>query len=188
MPNLARVRTTWNGTPVVGPGVSTFYFAEASSGFVAAVSAFFVSLASRVPATVLFTTLNSGDLIDIDTGAISGTWTDGSTGTANSNAAGAYAQGVGVRGRWATSGLRNGRRVRGSTFIVPLTAAAYAVDGTIDATVHTAVSNAFNTLFTATAPNMRIYSRPGVGGQGQANTVIGVDTPDKVSWLRSRRV
>lgn len=187
MANLARVRTSWIGSPVVGPGVSTFYFAEASSGFVAAVSAFFVSIAARVPSGVMFTTLNTGDLVDINTGALTGTWTDGTTGTAATSGSGTYAAGVGARGRWATNGVRNGRRVRGSTFIVPLTSACYQSDGSIDGTVWTSLSSSFGTLYTATAPNMRIWSRPVAGAGGQAHTVIGPDLPDRVSWLRSRR-
>lgn len=187
MANLARVRTVWSGSPVVGPGVSTFYFTEASSGFVAAVSAFFVSLAARVPSVVTFTTLNTGDLVDIDTGALTGTWTDGTTGTANTSGSGVYAAGVGARVRWSTSGIRNGRRVRGSTFLCPLVGSAFQADGTIDGTVWTSLQSAANTLYGATAPNMRVWSRPVAGAGGQANTVIGADVPDKVSWLRSRR-
>lgn len=187
MPNLARVRTSWSGAPVVGPGVSTFYFDEAASGFVAAVSAFFVSLAARVPTGVLFTTLNTGDIVDEDTGALVGTWTDGVTGTAATSGSGVYASGVGCRGRWSTSGIKNGRRVRGSTFIVPLVGSAYQSDGTIDGTVWTSIRTSFDNLYTATAGNMYIWSRPVAGAGGQANLVIGDDLPDKVSWLRSRR-
>jgi len=188
MPNLARVRTSWAGAPVTGGGVTTFYFDEAHSGFVADVAAFFVTLASRVPTGVLFTTLNTGDIIDEDTGALVGTWTDGTTSTAATSGGGTYSQGVGVRGRWSTSGIRNGRRVRGSTFVVPLVGSAYDTDGTISATPLAGITSAFSALYTAGAGFQYVWSRPVAGGGGQANLVIGSDVPDKVSWLRSRRV
>lgn len=187
MPNLARVRTTWSGSPVVGTGVTTFYFDEAHSGFVADVAAFFVSLAARVPQVVTFTTLNTGDIIDEATGALVGTWTDGVTSTANSSGSGSFAAGVGVRGRWSTNGIRNGRRVRGSTFVVPLVGSAYQSDGTIDGTVWTGISNSFGALYTAGAGFQYVWSRPVAGAGGEAHLVIGSDVPDKVSWLRSRR-
>jgi len=187
MPNLARVRTSWVGAPVVGEGVSTFYFDEAHSGFVADLQAFWVSLAPRVPTGVLWTTLNTGDIIDENTGALVGTWTDGVTSTVASNGNGAYAQGVGCRGRWATNGIRNGRRVRGSTFICPMVTSTYQADGTIDGTVWTGISNAFGTLYTAGAGFQYIWSRPVAGAGGDAHLVVNTDLPDKVSWLRSRR-
>jgi len=187
MANLCRVRTTWSGTPVVGAGVSTFYFDEAYSGFVAAVQAFWVAVAARVPAVVTWRTENSGDLIDVATGDLTGTWTDGSGSTVNSSGSGVYAAGCGMRIRWATSGIRNGRRVRGSTFVVPLLGAGYAVDGTIDSTYLTSISNAAGTLRSTTAGNMYIYSRPGPAGAGQRNLVVSHDAPDTVSTLRTRR-
>lgn len=187
MPNLVRVRTEWNGSPVVGPGVSTFYFAEAHTGFVADVAAFFAALITLVPTGVTFTTQNTGDLIDVATGELSGTWTDGTTATAISSGSGAYALGVGARVRWATSGIRNGRRVRGSTFIVPLIAGAYDTAGTLSTPTLNTISTAANALFTGSTPEQRVYSRPAPGLAGQSNTVVGLTVPDKVSWLRSRR-
>jgi len=171
----------------VGSGVSTFYFDEAHSGWVADLQAFWVALAARVPSVVTFTTLNTGDIIDEDTGDLVGTWTDGATSTVNSSGSGVYAAGVGVRGRWPTSGIKNGRRVRGSTFIVPLVGSAFQSDGTIDGTVWTSISTAFGNLYTAGAGYQYVWSRPVAGAGGQANLVIGTDVPDKVSWLRSRR-
>jgi len=187
MPNLARVRTIWSGTPVVGAGVSTFYFDEAHSGFVADLQALWVALAPRVPTGVTFTTANTGDLIDEDTGDLVGTWTDGTPSTVNSSGSGVYAAGVGLRARWPTSGIKNGRRVRGATFVVPLVGSAYQSDGSIDGTVWTSVTTAFGALYTAGAGFQYIWSRPVAGAGGQANLVINTDVPDKVSWLRSRR-
>lgn len=188
MANLVRVRSEWTGSPIVGPGVTTWYFAETATGFLADLNVFWGNVGNRFPVGLTVVTQNTGDLIDIDTGALSGTWTDGVTSSVNTSGTGAYAGGVGARIKWATSGVRNGRRVRGSTFLVPLLAASYAVDGTIDGSILGSLQGFANTLYTNTAGDMRIYSRPSGGQAGQASTVTGVVIPDKVSWLRSRRL
>jgi len=188
MANLIRVRTEWSGSPVVGPGVSTFYLAETATGFLTAFNSFWVGFVTRVPVGVTWTTPNTGDLIDVDTGGLSGTWTDGTTSTVTSTGTGPFPSAVGARVKWATSGVRNNRRVRGSTFICPLTNSCFQSDGTIDTTVLTAMNTIASGLFTALGGDMRIYSRPVAGAGGQASVVTGGLIPDKVSWLRSRRV
>lgn len=187
MANLARVRAVWGGSPVVGGGVSTFYFDEAGSGFVAALGTFFSSVLGRCPPGTFVTIANTGDLIDIATGALSGTWTDGTTQTPAASNAGAYAAGVGTRVEWPTSGIRHGRRVRGSTYIVPIHSACYDVDGTLGGAYLTTFASAASTLYAAKGSIMKVYSRPSSAGGGQANQVIGANVPDRVSWLRSRR-
>jgi hypothetical protein len=87
---------------------------------------------------------------------------------------------------WRTSGLRHGRRVQGSTFIVPLALGSYQSDGTlVDANV-TTIRNAAQTLLGSQALQILSKATPGTS-DGQANPVISVTVPDKVSWLRSRR-
>lgn len=187
MANLVRVRTVWSGAPVVGDGVSTFYFDEAHTGFLADLHTFWAAVGIRVKVGVNFATANTGDLIDVATGELSGTWTDGSASSVSASGSGAFAQGVGARISWSTSGIRGGRRVRGSTFVVPLTVDNYDADGTLGAAYRGTFETAAANLVTAAGGNMRIYSRPGGGLPGQSNTVIGSSVKDTVSWLRSRR-
>jgi len=187
MANLARVRTVWSGTPVIGGGVSTFYFDEAHTGFVADLHNFWAALGIRVKTGVTWTTAPTGDLIDVATGELSGTWTDGVISIVNASSANNYAAGVGARISWPTSGIRNGRRVKGSTFVVPLTTDCYEADGTIGAAYLGTIQTAATNLLAASAGNQRVYSRPAPSLSGQANTVIDAVAPDKVSWLRSRR-
>jgi hypothetical protein len=187
MANLARVRVAWSGNPVVGPGVSTLYWDEADSGYVAKLATFFNAVKNIVTVGVVWTIPNTGDLIDVATGAITGAWTDGTSTTVSAAQSGNYAAGVGARIRWQTSGIRNGRRVRGSTFIVPITVAGYDAGGTLSTTVIDACNTAAGAVFTAGATQMKIYSRPNAGGPGQANTVLNGSCLDTVSWLRTRR-
>ena len=111
---ILRVRTVWTGTPVVGGGISTFYFTQSATGMVADLHTFWAAIGNRVPLGVTWTTANTGDLIDDATGALTGTWTDGTSSSVSSSGTGTYAGGVGARILWQTSGIRNGRRVRGA--------------------------------------------------------------------------
>jgi len=187
MANLARVRTVWSGTPVTGGGVTTFYWNEAHSGFVADLGAFWTALASRLAGGISLTTENSGDLVDETTGAITGTWTDGSTSIVNTSGSGVFAGGVGARIRWQTTGITNKRRVRGSTFLIPLTVNEYDAQGSLATAFLTAAGGAAGNLFTASEGNLRIWTRPVGGSGGHAHVVTNFTIPDRISWLRSRR-
>lgn len=188
MANLARVRSVWSGTGVVGPGVSTFYFDEADSGFLAGVHAFWLALQSAIPSGVTITSQNSGDLIDVGSGDITGSWTEGTTSTVNGTNANIYAAGVGGRIKWRTSGIRNGRRVVGSTFICPLGNDSWDVSGTLSTSRVTLFQTAAGTLITPTTFTGQIWSKPTAAAAGVASPVIDASVPDAVSWLRSRRV
>lgn len=187
MANLCRVRAEWSGSSVVGPGVSTFYFNEAASGFIADLTTFFQALQNFIPLTTQIRVLSSGDLIDVATGALSGTWSDGVNGTANGAGTGTYAQGVGARIRWATGGITNGRRVRGSTYIVPIISTQFDGSSGLQTSLVTNITNAANALLTAQLGDLTVYTRPAPSHPGAAHPVTSADVPDKVSWLRTRR-
>jgi hypothetical protein len=187
MANLARVRCTWTGTAVVGPSVSTFYFTESGSGFVAALGTFFTSVRSLVPTGVAFRIESFGDLIDVATGELSGSWSDGSGTDVSANGAGSFSLGVGARVKWQTAGIRNGRRVTGSTYLVPLVDSAFDSTGTPTSAALTTIGNAAAALVSSATNELAIWSRPHDGLAGASNPVIASSAPDAVSWLRSRR-
>jgi len=187
MANLIKQVCTWTGVGATGGGVSVFYFDESHVGGTTDLKAFFTSVATGIPSGTTITVPNTGDLIDVASGNISGTWTDGTAGTIACSGSGAWAAGVGCRIVWSTDGVTHNRRVKGSTFLVPLTAANYQTDGTILDTTRSSLNTAATTLFTASDPEMKIYTRPVGGNGGKASTVKGAVVPDKVSWLRSRR-
>lgn len=181
------MRVTWRGSALVGDGVSTFYTTTPTNALKSALSTFYTAIAGLVPTTCVWTIPASGDTIDSSTGVINGTWSEtGGDATVSSTLAGAFANGVGARIQWRTSGLRGNRRVVGSTFIVPLALGSYQSDGTlVDANV-TTIKNAAQALLGSQA--LQIFSKPTAAHPtGQANPVISVTVPDKVSWLRSRR-
>jgi hypothetical protein len=187
MANVARVRAIWSGSGVIGGGVSTFYVDEAATGFVADLRAFFDAIKASIPSGILIDVPANGDLLDIATGALSGTWNDIGALQVVATGAGTYVSGAGARIRWATSGIRNGRRVRGSTFVCPMIASYFDADGTPNTAALTLLGNAANVLRAALPAELLVYSRPGAAGPGQSSVVIGSDVPNHASWLRSRR-
>lgn len=185
---LKRYRVTWAGTPVVGPGLSTFYESpESGVGGADAIEAFFAAIASYVPLGMSWTIPSNGDLITAETGVLTGSWSDpGTGGVVTSSGASSYVNGTGMRVVWNTDGIFKGRRVKGSTFIVPVASTGFEGPGNIIPAVLTGAQAAANALV-GSLDNMAIWSRPSDGTPGQANQVISAAVPDFVSWLRSRR-
>lgn len=188
MANLLRARCSWQGSGVVGGGVSTFYFQESATGVCADLVTFFTEVAGAWPASVEVVVPNGGETIDIATGQPNGTWTQTGGDTVVSSGGGDYASGVGARIKWVTNRYRNGRRVNGSTFIVPLNVASYDSDGTLDNAIAGAITTAADNLLDAQTPNLVVYSRPKGVVDGIESEVTSAVCPDKISWLRSRRV
>lgn len=187
MANLVRMRVVWSGSGVTGPGLTTFYTPTTGTGLPAAVKAFFTTLAPTFPTSVTWTIPQDGDTISDATGDLTGTWSEPSGGgQVSGSVSTAFARGVGAQVRWSTGGLRGGRRVIGSTFLVPLATGAYDTDGSLQPTTVTLLSNAANTLHGAAS--LMVWSRPSArNGAGTSSAVTGVQIPDRVSWLRTRR-
>lgn len=185
---LARLRATWSGSPVVGPGVSTFYFDSADTGASTSLLDFFDTSPIAFPAGLIITIPSGGEIIDSVTGELAGTWNDpGTGGTVTGTNTAAFAKGVGMQVRWATSGIVGGRRVVGSTFLAPLSSGNFDTDGTLTSAVVTAWQAAANNMLTD-GVDWKIWSRPKPGRGGEANSIISATIPDRPSWLRSRRV
>lgn len=198
MADLRRLRVVWSGFPVVGDGVTTFYTRSTDpTGFPGAVRSFFSSVAGLAFPALTITVPNTGDVISDVDGSLQGVWTDGTapapvTGTNT----GDFAKGVGAQVRWHTDGVVGGRRVVGSTFLVPLAGGIFDADGTLDTTYVTSVKTAADALI-ASQTTLAIWSRPqpareGAHGTlparpGSSNFVLASSVPDRVSWLRSRR-
>lgn len=187
---LARVRTVWSGSGVVGPGVSTFYFDQADTGFVSGVHAFFLAGQSMVPSSVTWTTAPEGDLIDSATGNLVGLWTDGTLSTVSGTNTNIYAAGVGARIKWKTNAIVGKRRLAGSTFICPMGNDSWDNSGTLSTSRVTLLNSMSNALVGKPTFTLNIWHRPSGPGavDGQAGEVVNSSVPDQVSWLRSRRL
>lgn len=190
MANLKRVRCDISGVGVVGPSVATFYFTSAATGFSADLQTFFQAIKGNFPIGLTVNVPNTGDLVRETDGVLQGVWTDsgGSTTTGTGNTV--FAEGSGIRARWVTGGLRNGRKILGTTFIVPAVSAAFTTGGLVAAGTITNVATAQAALIAARGSSMLIWSKPHskAAADGASNAVIAGFCPVTPTQLRSRRV
>lgn len=201
---LARVNCAWQNWPGA-PGVSTFFLSTLSTANVDAIRTFFNSIIGLIPNNLTIQVPGTGDYINETNGAITGTWSTGSTpALVTGTGAGAYAGNAGLVVHWLTSGIVGTRRLRGRTFIVPTIATTFETNGSPTSTAITTLTTAANALLTAVGTGMAIWSRPvvahtkydpktgtgtGVAGRvGTYSAVTGVRVPDLAISLRSRRV
>lgn len=186
---IQRVRCEWGGAGVEGPGVTTFYGeADGTLSIAVAASAFFARLTGLIPTGTTVTIPQGGDLIDEVTGQLVGTWGGSIRDVKTCTGSGAFAGGVGARVVWETGAIRAGRRVRGSTFVVPIVTTSYEANGTLSQSALTSIQNALTDFMVQVPTQARVWSRPRPGLGGAAVQVERGVAPDKVSWLRSRRV
>lgn len=186
---IQRLRCEWGGTAVEGPGLTTFY-AEADGTLAIQVGAggFFDAVKFMIPVGTTITIPQGGDEIDEATGALVGTWGTSSLTTITGTGTGSFAQGVGARVVWQTGGIVGGRRVRGSTFVCPIVVTQFESNGTLANTALQGLNAGITAMMAQVPTQMRIWSRPVAGRAGTVSTVTAGNAPDKVSWLRSRRV
>jgi hypothetical protein len=175
------------GSAVVGPSVTTFYAQDDVVDWPGKVRAFLEGCAGTLVSGTTWSVPNGGDIIDPENGKLTGVWTSGAVPAPVVGAsAGTYAQGVGAQVRWRTTGIVAGRRVVGSTFIVPLTSGAFETNGTLLAAVVTASNSAAAAYISSTAGAV-IWSRPTPDRVGSQHLITSGFMPDRTSWLRTRR-
>ena len=186
MASLERVVCEWTGTTAL-PGVSVFYGTPGTPTLASDVYTFFDAIKALLPVGLSIRVPNTGDLIEDSDGSLAGTWSSTGVGTVTGTSGNPYAAGVGARIVWRTNGVRNRRRVRGSTFICPLINGVYETNGTISASALSTLGTAATAL--AAGGNLVVWSRPSAGGgtDGDSNSVLSAEVPDRVTALRSRR-
>lgn len=187
MADAKRVRVVWTGAGVVGGGLSTFYVSSTSTGFLADIRTFYNAIGARLPNQVTISFPNSGDTIDETTGELSGTWSEPAATAVTGGNTGNFVMATGARVRWRTAGIVAGRRVVGTTFLVPLSDDSFDRSNALESTAQATLQTAADNLWTALTGELLIYSRPAPGRGGTGHFVTGANVPDAVSWLRSRR-
>ena len=188
MASVWRYRVEWSGSAVVGPGVSTFHWGvQPDVEDLGDLHTFFNSIKGFLPSNTTLTFQAVVEVLDVDTGTLQSTLViPHSLAPIQGGGVGGFAAGVGVRVVWYTGGVFHGRKVRGSTFIVPITSAFYDDRGQISPANVGTLQTAAGTLVSNSA--LAIYSRPRKGQVGgSVSNVIAASAPQSVSWLRSRR-
>jgi len=186
----------WTGGPM-GTGHTIINTSSAGSYDLtaagAALTTWLDAVMNIMPSAITGKVQSTVELVDEDSGTITGTVTAPAQASNSGSGAGAnYAAGVGARVRWQTNGFRNGRRVVGTSFIVPINGAAYDSDGSLTSATVTALttpSAALVTALTAATSPLCVYSRPTAPGatDGELHLVTGSSVPDQSSWLTTRR-
>jgi len=197
---MLKVKVRWSGF-TGSPGWSNFYFdSPDGNSFETAVEAaeaaekvrvFLNAIKAYFPAALNWTIQSDVDQVHASTGEMFGVETIAPiAAVAGSGVAGPHSGASGVVITWRTAGVRNGRRVRGRTFLVPAGNNANGNDGTLD----TSALGVFQNAATALAANtgnvvLGVWTRntaPGVE-DGEWFPATGATVPDRVAILRSRR-
>lgn len=199
---VAIVRTEWNGTSG-GPGLTQLALRTTalnewsnaeSQAAVDIVRAFWQGLRTSFPDELTLTVSPIVDIYNEFTGDLVNSFT---AGTAPAPVIGGgtstYAGGVGAKVNWNTGVVRNGRRVRGHTYLVPIIGTAFTNTGTVASATQLAVTTVAETMrsaLIATNHPLVVYSRPvtGEGARpGVITDVIGGVCGTKSAILRGRR-
>jgi len=196
MANILRVVAQWGGFPSA-PGFTNLYFDSAIVGTPSANEAaararqLFEAMKGQFPDGVTITISPQVAEIDDATGQQQDEFTATTTGLP--------VPGTGVANRsapsgacinWRTSTFVNGRRLRGRTFLVPLSTNAYQTDGTLEAgtlTVLRAAAVAYLTDAVGPSAKPVVWHRP-IGGAGGSSALITASAvTDVAAILTSRR-
>lgn len=206
MTTLYRVRTTWSYTPG-GPGYSNLYFGTTdplAAGAQTAVNdmqAFWNAIKTLIPSVVTLQVDPSVIMVEDVTGEQVGDISVGSPpASILGTGGGAWAAPAGATAQWSTASYLFGRRVKGRTYLVPLTGSAFQSDGTLLGTAQTTLAGAAAALV-AGGSNLVVYTRPRkaapanpVTGKpavtaraGASSLVVSGTVRDIVAVLKSRR-
>lgn len=192
MANLDVVRVDWTGGPG-GPGTSTFYLTPGTHNLTP-LKDFYGLLAGIIPNSWTIQVQNSGATIDAATGNLVGSWAAAAVAQIPGSNTGDYASGVGAVVRWDTGVVMDGRTIRGHTYLVPIYAAAFDVNGSLDDSQKALIQNTTTTTVTALTGQLNVWHRPrkasehfGSARAGAAVPITGGTVIDRPAILRSRR-
>lgn len=197
MTTLSRVRIAWTGFPGA-PGVTTLY-STATIPNLAAIRTAFAAFAAAMPNTVHGAVESAGDIIEDTTGDLVGAWSSSSVTGFDGTVVGGYAGPAGAVISWRTSTILDGHRLKGRSFIVPLSANQYQSDGSLVSTEQASLQSAATAMVTAMSSELAVWHRPFPGREatptrpakaahdGGHGLVTSAVVPDLAAVLRSRR-
>jgi len=198
MVQLARVKVNWTGFNGA-PGYTNLYFNDISFGSitqacadeaVAKVDAWLEVWKVGIPSNVSIVIDPTVEALEENNGSLDEFFDTTPTATRVGTASGSYSAAAGACVNWATTGIRNGRRVRGRTFMVPLGGTSFDTVGSLDNTRLASWRTASNTLQTVgTSSKLCVWSRPSgpEATDGISYGVTSMTINDKVAILTSRR-
>lgn len=198
MTEIARLTINWTGF-LGGPGYTNLHFRDFSEGTVSQAvidgsisktDAWLSAWTGLIPAGVSFVINKTVEILNAENGQLERYAAGTPVATRVGTSAGKYAAGSGACINWYSNVVKNGRRIRGRTFMVPLGDYALSTNGTIDDPRLVGMQDATTLLMNATSQGrLGIWSRPSAPG---ATDGIWAEAQtfrinDKLAQLRSRR-
>lgn len=200
--SVGLVRTAWAGTSG-GPGVTQLAITEGNGAFWTEVQAqnavnhvrtFWDSIKANLPSAIALTVSPVVDLYnEVDGELVASEQAPTAPTTVLGTSSATFSMASGMKMQLNTLTIRNGRRVRGSVFIVPGAQTIYATNGSVASAVRATVNTAGNTLVSnlaASGLTLVVWSRPRTVPTtrvGAISTVTGIEVSEKVAVLRGRR-
>lgn len=198
MASLAKVTINWTGF-TGAPGYTNLYFRNSTPGVInqtvvdnaiSKTHTWIQAWDDALPNTVTLTVDPTVDEINDTNGSLVAFWT-GTPGAANVGGSTlTYSAVSGACVNWYTSTVRNGRRIRGRTFMVPIGSNGMDTNGTLNNTARTAWITATGVLTAASGDaRLVVWGRPTAPAatDGVSAEVTSFTIPDKVAYLSSRR-
>jgi hypothetical protein len=185
---LYRVVVDWSGQNVVGLAKNVLHFDDTTANpDTAAIRSAYALLGSALATSTTIRVPGTGDHINSATGALAGTWSTSTPAAIVGSSTDTTAAGVGACVNWNTAGIVNFRKVRGRTFLAPLSTFAFDAQGTITTAQLTALNN-FAAAMLAIG-TLAVWHRPTTpgGSDGNQYLVNGISVRDRVAYLSSRR-
>lgn len=203
MASILRIKARWSGFNGA-PGYTVMHFRDFGTGdgpgaaldrnaaLAAAnrVQAFFQAIANNLPQAVRINIEPEADLLEDSTGTLLNSFDVSGGSAVQGTEAFSYSAAVGAVINWRTSGVREGRRVRGRSFVVPLSSSAFAQDGSLNNVARSDIQDAADALVASSGtPDLGVYARPtGPGASDGAWFVAtSASVPTMGAVLRSRR-
>lgn len=197
---IMRSKIRWT-IPGAGTAFSVLHFGT-DDGFnpvqadadavVTKVNQFVTTIKANLPNVVQLQVLNEVEEIDSNNGELIQIWTTASVaaqnGTASATAGWAAAAGGVIS--WSTGIVHRTRRIRGRTFVVPMSTEVWDTDGTIKSVPLGVLNTAATALRAPTAEiQFGVWARPSGPGatDGRFAPVSGHRVPDMSAILTSRR-
>jgi len=159
---------------------------QAADDLASRVGEFFEALDPVIPNDVVISFSSEVLNLDTSTGQLEGVLTVTPPGNVFGQNTASHAAPAGARIAWTTPAIVAGRRLRGATFIVPISSGAFDTDGTLTSGVQTTLNAAaldFRSTGVFTSVQPSVWSRT----HGIQADITGHQVPDRVAVLRSRR-
>lgn len=194
MARIFRAKINWTGF-VGAPGYSVFHARSfeadptgEATAFRDALNLFINAIRDNLPPVVSLAIDPEIEVLEDTTGVLDDVVQLPSIAPVAGTGLAGYQGPTGAVINWRTGLIRNGRRVRGRTFIVPVSSSKFDTDGTLTAAARTDFQDAANALLGAAGVQLCIYGRPTPGAADGVNgQVISASVPDMAAVLRSRR-